>query len=94
MLVKQRLIAIASVLLAGQITAQEARIELRSTVTGNQEQPKVMYIVPWQNAQSPTLSYQPLQSLAADVFEEVERAEFLRELHYRERIEASAQARP
>lgn len=68
--------------------AQEARIELRSTVTGNQEQPKVLYIVPWQQAGSPELIYQPLQTLVDGVFEEVNRPEFLRELKYKEKITA------
>lgn len=67
-------------------SAQEARVVLRSTVTGNQEQPKVLYIVPWQQADTPELAYQPLQSLVSDVFAQKERAEFLRELHYRERL--------
>lgn len=69
--------------------SQEARVVLRSTVTGNQEQPKVLYIVPWQQAESPELVYQPLQSLVEGVYEEVDRDEFLRELQYRQNIEAS-----
>lgn len=66
--------------------AQEAVIELRSTVVGNQEQPKVLYILPWQQAERPELIYQPLQSLVDGVFEEIDREEFLRELDYREKV--------
>ena len=68
--------------------AQEARVVLRSTVIGNQEQPKVLYLVPWQQTESPELIYQPLQSLVDGVFEEVDREEFLRELRYRDKIDA------
>jgi NurA-like 5'-3' nuclease len=82
------------VLQATVVLSQEARVELRSTVTGNQEQPKVLYIVPWQQALSPQLRYQPMQSLVEDVYEEVERDEFLRELNYREKINASLQGEP
>lgn len=71
------------------LLAQEAQVVLRSTVTGNQEQPKVLYIVPWQQADTPELIYQPLQTLVDGVFEEVDREEFLRELRYREKITAN-----
>ncbi len=69
-----------------QAQTQEARVVLRSTVIGNQEQPKVLYIVPWQQAESPELIYQPLQSLVDGVFEEVDREEFLRELRYKSKM--------
>ncbi|MBL4827310.1 MAG: hypothetical protein JKY66_06295 [Spongiibacteraceae bacterium] len=81
-------------LLCTSVLAQEAKIVLRSSVIGNQEQPKVLYIVPWQQAQSLTLNYQPLQSLVEGVFEEVERSEFLREIRYRQNIESAVQAAP
>jgi hypothetical protein len=73
--------------------SQEAKVVLRSTVIGNQEQPKVLYIVPWQQASSPELIYQPVQTLVDGVFEEVERGEFLRELRYRNEISASMPAK-
>ena len=83
-------------LLAASLTvmSQEARVVLRSSITGNQEQPKVLYIVPWQQAESPELVYQPLQSLVEGVYEEVDREEFLREMRYRQQIEASLQSAP
>ena len=83
-----RVIAMCTVLLlvAAPAVAQEAVIELRSTVVGNQEQPKVLYIIPWQQAERPELIYQPLQSLVDGVFEDIDREEFLRELEYREKV--------
>lgn len=83
------ILLLVSSLLAQTGYAQEAQVILRSTVTGNQEQPRVLYIVPWQQADSPELIYQPLQSLVDGVFEEVDRQEFLRELRYREKISSS-----
>ncbi len=72
--------------------AQEAKVVLRSTVIGNQEQPKVLYILPWQKAEGIEWDYQPLQSLVNGVFEEVDRAEFLRELQYQQKINAALES--
>lgn len=69
---------------------QEGVVVLSDTVTGNQEQPKVLYIVPWQAADDDTILYQPLVTkLQRDVFEHVERPEHIRELHYLEKLSAS-----
>lgn len=61
----------------------EANVVLHSTITGNQEQPKVLYIVPWQPPGGVDQLQQPVQSLLNDVFAPVDRAEFQRELKYR-----------
>lgn len=58
-------------------------IELSTTVTGNQEQPKVLYIVPWQAAEDNTLLYQALTRHTSDaVFGHVERSEHQREIEF------------
>ncbi|WP_039916867.1 hypothetical protein [Cellvibrio mixtus] len=64
----------------GQKTIREANINLRTTVTGNQEQPRVMYILPWQSPASPDLEMEMLSSQQESVFGHVEREEFTREL--------------
>lgn len=74
------------------VLGQEARVVLRSTVVGNQEQPKVLYIVPWQQAEKPEIIYQPLQSVVDGVFRQIDRDEFLRELDYQQKISQSLQA--
>lgn len=58
----------------------EANINLRTTVTGNQEQPRVMYILPWQSPLSPELDMEMLGSEADAVFGHVERDELTRQL--------------
>lgn len=73
--------------------AREANIVLHSTITGNQEQPKVLYIVPWQPPGGVDRLQQPVQSLLNDVFASVDRGEFRRELRYREAA-AQLQAEP
>lgn len=57
-----------------------ANINLQTTVTGNQEQPRVMYILPWQSPLSPDLEMEMLSSQEDAVFGHVERDEMQRSL--------------
>ena len=66
-----------------QKKGEEANVVLHSTITGNQEQPKVLYIVPWQPPGDADNLNQPMQPMLNDVFAPVDRAEFQRELKYR-----------
>jgi hypothetical protein len=59
---------------------REANISLQTTVTGNQEQPRVMYILPWQSPLSPDLEMEMLNSQEDAVFGHVERDEMQRSL--------------
>lgn len=70
--------------LSSKTFAQEsAVVNLSTTVTGNQEQPKVLYIVPWQAAEDNTLLYQALNRHTSDaVFGHVERSEHRREIEF------------
>lgn len=61
-------------------TIGEVSINLRTTVTGNQEQPRVMYILPWQSPLSPELEMEMLGSEADSVFGHLERDELQRHL--------------
>lgn len=63
-----------------QKMVREANINLRTTVTGNQEQPRVMYILPWQSPDSPELEMEMLSSQSDAVFGHVERDELQRSL--------------
>jgi hypothetical protein len=74
----------------GSNTSNEASVILHSTITGNQEQPKVLYIVPWQPPGGVDQLQQPVQSLLNDVFAPVDRAEFQRELKYRAAADKAA----
>lgn len=62
----------------------EASVMLHSTITGNQEQPKVLYIVPWQGPGGADQLNTGLQPIVSDVFAPIDRREFQRELKYRE----------
>ena len=57
-----------------------ATINLRTTVTGSQEQPRVLYIMPWQSPETPELGIQTLSTQADAVFGHIEREELVRKL--------------
>lgn len=70
------------------------RLELETTsITGNRELPKVMYIVPWKKADLGDLSGKPARSLIDEILTPVDRDVFRREVDYYEALVAPP-ARP
>lgn len=69
---------------------EEATVNLSSTVIGNQEQPKVLYIVPWKPVGDSELENQTIQSQLDIVFGHVERVELRRELKYMDKLSKAA----
>lgn len=71
-----------SLLLMGlALPAWAQDVTLGTTVTGNQEQPKVLYIIPWQNAERSETLQGAMDSALDDVFMLVDRNELKREIH-------------
>lgn len=66
---------------------QDATISLQTTITGNQEQPKVLYILPWQSPQTESVDFEPLDNQQKAVFNHVERDELRRELETAEELQ-------
>ncbi len=67
------------------------RIDLgTATVTGDREQPKVMYIVPWKKSDIGDLSGKPMNSLLDEALMPVDRDEFKREVIYYQAVKADA----
>ncbi len=58
----------------------EATIHLQTTVTGNQEQPRVLYILPWQSPEASDIEFETLSSQYDEVFGHLEREELRRSL--------------
>jgi hypothetical protein len=54
----------------------------RSEITGNQELPKVLYIVPWQRADPGELMGKPVNTLLDEVLAPIDRSEFIRQIDY------------
>ncbi len=61
----------------------EERLEMEgSKVHGNQELPKVLYIVPWQQSELPDIGQPPLESLIDEALSPVDREVFQRQIRY------------
>jgi hypothetical protein len=54
----------------------------RTEITGNQELPKVLYIVPWQKSDPGDLMGRPVNSLLDEVLAPLDREEFVRQVEY------------
>ena len=75
----------------GQKSPAADRIDLGlATVTGDREQPKVMYIVPWKKSDIGDLSGKPMNSLLDEALAPVDRDEFKREVVYYTAVKADA----
>lgn len=59
------------------------QLELGTTeVTGNQELPKVLYIVPWQQPEPGEIVGKPVNTLLDEVLAPIDREEFVRQVDY------------
>jgi hypothetical protein len=68
------------------------RLELGTTsITGNQELPKVMYVVPWKKSELGDLSGKPARSLIDEILAPVDRDVFRREIGYFETLSEGIQ---
>ena len=54
----------------------------RTEITGNQELPKVLYIVPWQKSDPGDLMGRPVNTLLDEVLAPIDREEFVREVEF------------
>lgn len=69
------------------------RLDLDTTsITGNRELPKVMYVVPWKRADLGDLSGKPANSLLDEALAPVDRTVFRREVKYFGAVDAASSA--
>ena len=69
------------------------RLELEATtITGNRELPRVMYVVPWKHANIGELGARPAHSLVDEVLAPVDREVFGREISYFRALETTSGA--
>lgn len=61
----------------------EDRLNLDGTaIIGNQELPKVLYIVPWKKSEVPDMNQPPLESLIDEALQPIDREVFRRQVNY------------
>ncbi len=76
--------------LAGTCAYAADRLDLEgTTITGNQELPKALHIVPWKSAEAGDLAARPMNSLVDEILAPIDRDVFLRELDYYEAVHSS-----
>jgi hypothetical protein len=74
---------------AGKAPGAADRLDLgTATVTGDREQPKVMYIVPWKRSDIGDLAGKPMNSLVDEILAPVDRDVFKREVVYYKAVQA------
>ena len=72
---------------AGSVALAADRLELEgTTITGSQELPKALHIVPWKSPEAGDLAARPMNSLVDEILAPVDREVFLRELEYYEAV--------
>lgn len=80
---KTRLTIGLLLVLAGSVVRAEQTLDMQGTsIIGNQELPKVLYIVPWKKSQLPDLAEPPFDGLMDDALSPIDRAAFQRQLRY------------
>ncbi len=77
---------------SGQKTSNAAdKLQLgTATVTGDREQPKVMYVVPWKKSDMGDLGGKPMNSLVDEILAPVDRDVFKREVRYYQTVKSEA----
>lgn len=78
--------AAAILALASNVVLAQNTLELESTFKGNQEQPTVLYIVPWKAIKAPAAAYQPLENIIKENYALLDRDEFRREVNLRQQL--------
>lgn len=72
---------------AGCAALAADRLELEgTTITGSQELPKALHIVPWKSPEAGDLAARPMNSLVDEILAPLDREVFLRELEYYEAV--------
>ena len=87
-LMMKYILSLCLTILSSALYAAE-RLDMEGTkIRGNQELPKVLYIVPWHDAEIPDLSQPPLQSLIDESLLPVDREVFQRNIRYYDALSA------
>jgi hypothetical protein len=79
----KNLFILCALSLTPTLAMSEDRLDMEgTTITGNRELPKVLYLVPWKRAQPGDFAGRPADSLVDEALAPVDRDVFRRELDY------------
>ncbi len=89
---KRQLLVLTALALVGMTGVRAAdRADLEgTTITGNRELPKVLYIVPWKKPVPGDLAGRPVQSLLDEALAPVDRDVFSRQVQYHQLLHTPA----
>lgn len=78
-----------AMLASGALHAGDRIVLDKLTITGNQELPRVTYILPWQSSPAPNLDDPPLDNLIDEALAPIDRETFRRQLYYYRTLSAT-----
>ena len=65
------------------LSIAEDRLKLKGTsIVGNKELPKMLYIVPWKTSEIPEMNEPPIHSMIDEALAPIDRDSFRRQIHY------------
>lgn len=82
----KRPLMLIALVAAGPALAQDRADIDRTTITGNKELPKVLYIVPWKKPIPGPLASRPRTSVLDEALAPIDRDEFRRQIQYRAQL--------
>ncbi len=88
LLMKIKSLLLLILLLNSQFSiAEEEVIDIEGTsIIGNRELPKVMYIVPWKKSQLPDMESLPIDRLVDEALAPINRKEFKQQINFHEQL--------
>jgi len=87
---KLKILLIIPLLLSNYIVAAEQVEEIEGTsIIGNRELPKVLYIVPWKRSQLPDMEYLPIDRLVDEALAPIDRKVFKRQINFHEQLNST-----
>lgn len=83
MRLKLRSFTLVSLLFVSTLSIAEDRINMKGTsIVGNKELPKMLYIVPWKTSEIPEMNEPPIHSMIDEALAPIDRDSFRRQIHY------------
>ena len=84
---KFKSLILVPILLITPLVFAEEVVDIEGTsIIGNRELPKVLYIVPWKKSQLPNMESLPIDRLVDEALAPINRKEFQRQINFHEQL--------